>query len=58
MMPLFKVDMPANAGIFFQNIMQIAAFDFYEIGDIVHKLFNIPSTNPLGINFETVGFES
>jgi len=37
MMPLFKIEMPANAGIFFKHVMEIAAFDFYDFGDIIHE---------------------
>jgi len=31
--PLFDVQMPANAGMYFKVIMQIAAFDFYDTTD-------------------------
>lgn len=37
MMPLFQIVMPSNAGMFFKQIMQIAAFDFYDFGDIIHE---------------------
>ena len=33
LMPLFDTKIPANAGIFFNQIMEIAAFDFIEVGD-------------------------
>lgn len=36
MMPLFEVQMPSNANMFFRQVMQIAAFDFYDFSDIVH----------------------
>ena len=58
MMPLFKVEMPANAGIFFAHMMQIAAFDFYDFSDHIHELFQIEPTDPLSPNFEAIGFES
>ena len=29
--------MPSNAGMFFKQVMQIAAFDFYDFGDIIHE---------------------
>ena len=58
MMPLFKISMPANAGLFFRQIMSIAAFDFYDFGDVIHKYFNIAQTDSININFETIGFES
>jgi len=39
MMPLFQIEMPANAGIFFANVMEIASFDFYDVADVVHETF-------------------
>ncbi len=47
MMPLFKIEMPANAGIFFKHVMEIAAFDFYDFGDIIHEHMQIEPTDPL-----------
>ena len=58
MMPLFKITMPANAGIFFAHMMSIAAFDFYDFTDIIHDNFGIEPTEPLDANFEALGFES
>lgn len=31
--PLFEIQMPANAGLYFSFIMQIASFDFYDTTD-------------------------
>lgn len=50
--------MPANAGMFFNTIMTIAAFDFYEFDEYIHRYFNIEPTDPIGLNFEVIGFES
>lgn len=50
--------MPANAGLFFRSIMQVAAFDFYDITDIVHNSFSLEPTEPIDQNFESIGFES
>lgn len=36
LLPLMKVQLPANAAIFFKSIFQIAAFDFYDMNDILH----------------------
>lgn len=58
MMPLFQVELPANAGLFFKAVMQIAAFDFYEFGDVVHSVFQVDPTEPIDSNFEAIGFES
>ena len=38
--------------------MEIAAFDFYDFGDIIHELFKILPTNPIDANFDSIGFES
>lgn len=57
-MPLFKINIPANAGLFFKQIMQIAAFDIIEIGEPLDKLLNLEPTEPINDNFEAVGFES
>ena len=38
--------------------MEIAAFDFYDFGDIIHTLFGIVPTDAYNSKFESVGFES
>ena len=38
--------------------MEIAAFDFYDFSDLIHDRFEIPHTEPINTNFETIGFES
>ena len=50
--------MPGNAGLFFRQLMSIAAFDFYEFGDLIHEQFAIPETESINANFESIGFES
>ena len=57
-MPLFKTNIPANAGLFFKQIMQIAAFDLIEINEPLDKLLDLDPTEPINENFEAVGFES
>ena len=57
-MPLFKINLPANAGIFFNQIMQIAAFDIIEISEPLDDLLDLEPTDPINENFEAVGFES
>lgn len=57
-MPLFQISMPSNAGLFFKEIMSIAAFDFYDFSDVIHDNFQISPTDPIDTNFETIGFES
>ena len=57
-MPLFQVILPSNCGLFFKQVMEIAAFDFYEFGDIIHSKFEIEETEPVSEGFEQIGFES
>lgn len=33
LLPLFDVNMPANAIVFYRALMRIAAFELFEIGD-------------------------
>ena len=58
LMPLFKTSIPANAGIFFNQIMQIAAFDLIEINGPLNYLLDLKPTGPLNQNFGAIGFES
>lgn len=58
MMPLFKIEMPANAGIFFSHMMEIASFDFYDFSEPIHEMFELEPTDPVDARFEALGFES
>lgn len=58
MLVLFHIQMPANAGIFFRNVMEIAAFDFYEVDDLVHGTFNIEPSEPISAQFAALGLQS
>jgi len=58
LMPLFKVIIPANASLFFAQMMAIAAFDLIETGPYLDVLLNLPPSDPLNSNFAAVGFES
>ena len=37
LLPLIDTKVPANAGIFFSRLTEIAAFDFFEIGEYVNE---------------------
>ena len=41
LMPLFKTNIPANAGMFFNQIMEIAAFDIIEIAEPLDNLLDL-----------------
>ena len=57
MMPLFQIQMPANAGVVFNLIMQIAAFDYIDLSENIYEL-GVKPTQPIDANFEMVGLES
>ena len=57
-MPLFFVILPINATVLFKGIFSIAAFDFYDMGDIIHDLLDVEASDPFNINFEELGLES
>lgn len=51
LLPLMKVQLPANAAIFFKSIFQIAAFDFYDMNDVIHEALELEPTEPFNENF-------
>ena len=56
---VFKIQLPANAGIFFNQMQQIAAYDFYDTGNFIDSVLGLESDGRvLNSNFETLGFES
>ena len=57
-MPLFKIVIPANADLVFKKLMEISAFELFEIGDTLNYLMNLEPTEPFNRNFERVGLES
>ena len=58
LLPLFHVIVPANASKFFAFMFNIAAFEFFEIGDPYDSLFSLEPTEALDVNYEALGFES
>ena len=46
-MPLFDAHMPANVGIFFKQIMQVAAFDVIETEEYINAGLDLPPTDPV-----------
>ena len=57
-MPLFKLKLPPNAGMFFGFIMQIAAFDILPTDDFYEEYTDIDDSDPINDNFDAVGFSS
>lgn len=44
--------------MFFEEMFKVAAFDFYDTGDMINDTLKLLPTEPLNINFEELGFES
>ena len=42
MMPLFTVTLPANAGMFFAQMMTIAAFEFFDTKPYLMQHYSLP----------------
>ena len=58
LLPLLHASMPANAGQVFKYLTKIAAFDVFEIGDYVDEILELEESDPVNINFESLGFET
>ena len=56
-MMLVKVQVPANATIFYGVLLQVAAFDFVPTDEIYMYLFKIDDT-PISTNFNMLGYET
>jgi len=56
--PLFLIQLPGNASVFFKELMRIAAFDIIELNDQLDWFFGLEPTEPINSNFEAIGFES
>ena len=57
-MPLFKIDIPANVGMFFGYIIAIASFDLIPIDDYIDQYGGLTAVDPINDNFEAIGFKS
>ena len=57
-LPLFETEIPANAGIFYSIIMELAAFDLIDIGPMVTEILKLEHTDPVNEKFESLGYES
>ena len=51
--------MPADAGDFFNHLLQVVTFNLVDIGDNISKAFDLnKDEKPFSINFEAMGIES
>jgi hypothetical protein len=56
-MPLFNIQMPANAQLFYGFIMEVASFDVLPMQDFYDKYLPTPSWDgPLNDRFDALGF--
>jgi len=58
LLPLFDIKLPANAGVFFRQLMKIVAFDYLEIGDWINEALDLEPTEAVNSNYDAVGLES
>ena len=49
---------PANAAGFFGYIVEVTAFELFDIKDTVNSILDLPPTGPLTEKFEAIGLES
>lgn len=49
--------MPANAGMFFGALTEMATFDILEIGDYVSDYLELAPQDPINEKFEAMGME-
>ena len=56
-LPLLESAMPANAGMFYNILTKLAAFDVLEIGEHVNEILQLAPTDPVNEKFETMGLE-
>ena len=58
LMPLFDIQLPANAYSFFNQIFKIASFNIIDIEPTINKMLRLNQTEPLNQNFKALGFRS
>jgi len=58
MMPLLNVTLPPNAGMFFAQLMAIAAFEVVDTKPFLDRLLRLEPTDPVNSNYEAIGLES
>ena len=58
LMPLFEIQMPANAQVFFNRINEIASFNMIDIEPYINRILRLEETGPFNPNFSALGFTS
>jgi len=54
--PLMNVILPPNAGLFFNELMKIAAFEFIDTSPYLDEWLGLDPTEPKSPNFEALGY--
>ena len=57
LLPLHKIRLPANVGLYYTVMMQVAAFDYLEMDEYYNQITGL-STQPLSYNFQMTGYDS
>ena len=57
LLPLHKIVLPANVGVYYNVMMQIAAFDVVEMDNYYNRMTG-QSTAALSFNFQLIGYDS
>lgn len=55
LMPLMNANMPANTGMFFNELAAIAAFDLFETNEMMTEKLDLLPRDPVDEKFETIG---
>jgi len=55
---MMKIKFPPNAQAFFNVIVQIAAFDFFDTEDIINGFLKTEHVDPYDLRFADLGFQS
>ena len=58
LLPLFSCLMPANTGMFINQLTSIAAYDFLEISEYLDNWLSLVPTNPVNEKYDTIGLGS
>jgi len=58
MIPLFVVTLPANAALFFRELMALATFNLIDITPFLNNALDMNAGEPMNGSYATVGFES
>lgn len=56
--PLFTIEMPYNAQMFFKTLVSIASFDLLPVDFLNEFFFHFTETDPVSESFDEMGYET